>query len=84
MQKSRKWSDICKPHEWRAMRSIAYANNGLVHEPARQHKPLILLIDGQWLERRNTSSSKELLAKLREKYPDAEVLYERISKLSVE
>ena len=66
------------------MRSIAYANNGLTHKPAKQHKPLILFIDGQEHERRNFPSVKELLPELRRKFTEAEIRYETISKLTGE
>ena len=84
MQTVLTWSHVCKPYEWRAMRSIAYANNGLTHKPARQHMPLILFIDGQRHERRNFPGVKQLLPELREKFPDAKVRYERISELTGE
>ena len=63
------------------MRSIAYANNEITHKPAKEHKPLILFIDGQTHERRNFPSAKGLLPELRKKFPEAEIRYEQISKL---
>ena len=81
MQTALTWSHVCKPQEWRAMRSIANANNEITHKPAKEHKPLILFIDGQTHERRNFPSAKDLLPELRKKFPEAEIRYEQISKL---
>ena len=82
MQTTLTWNHICEPYAWRTMRSIAYANNGLMHKLAGQHKPLILFIDGQEHERRNFPATKKLLPELKKKFPDAEVHYELISELT--
>lgn len=52
-------------------------------QPAKELRPLILVVDGQKKEKRNFHRTvQNLLPKLQQKLPHAEVRYEQISKLS--